>query len=83
MLESDTAMRRQLGLAPFGAVAHLKGDGAQAFAEALVKSGLTISVLGKGEVLVQASDTAILCDALSKVPRPKEKLRVGVDPASF
>ena len=83
VLESDTAMRRQLGLAPFGAVAHLKGDGAQAFAEALVKSGLTISVLGKGEVLVQASDTAILCDALSKVPRPKEKLRVGVDPASF
>ncbi len=83
----ERSVRRSLGLPPFGALAALRGPGAPAFADGLRSGGL-VSVSGgssggtgaAGRWLVRADGHRVLCDALTAVPRPAERLRVEVDP---
>jgi hypothetical protein len=92
-------MRRDAGLPPFSALALVSGTLAAAYAEALTagladdaggdptsweRSGLaSVAPLGDSRYLVQAPGHEILCDLLSRVPRPAGRgLRVEVDPSS-
>ncbi|MGH9046023.1 MAG: hypothetical protein ACRDVW_01780, partial [Acidimicrobiales bacterium] len=78
LLEHELAVRRELDLPPFCAMAELSGPGAAAFFGAL---GLEGSALGDERWLVRALDHDTLCDRLGETPRPKERVRVMVDPA--
>ena len=79
--EPERAIRRTLGLPPFGALAVLRGAGGPAYAEGLATvEGLTVSQDGD-RWLVRAPDHVRLCDGLASVPRPAGRLRVEVDPA--
>ena len=77
----ETARRQLLRYPPFAAVAEISGAGASAFVEKL-GSPLGVEVMGPsdGEWLVRAPDSGVLADALALVDRPKERLRVAVDP---
>lgn len=77
----ETARRQLLRYPPFAAVAEISGAGAPGFVEAL-GSPLGVEVMGPndGEWLVRAPDPDILANALALVERPKERLRVAVDP---
>jgi primosomal protein N' (replication factor Y) len=83
VIDSDVAVRRLLGLAPFGSVARLKGPGAAGYGALLEAKGLECSVLGPEDLLVKAGDVTSLAEALSSTPRPREALRVAVDPESL
>jgi primosomal protein N' (replication factor Y) len=87
LARSDAARRRVLGLPPFGALARLSGDGADALA---VELGLRLDVevapeRGGASWLVRAADPDTLGAALTEtvrgVPaRPGNRTRVEVDP---
>ena len=72
--------RAALGLPPYAAVAEVSGPGAAALVTALSGS---VEALGpdSGRWLVRAGDHRTLCDALAAVPRPRDRVRVEVDPA--
>lgn len=79
---SERALRRQLGLPPFGALATLRGPGAAALAAVLGGvAGVTVSALDPDRWLVHAGAHPVLCDALAAAGRPPERVRVEVDPA--
>jgi primosomal protein N' (replication factor Y) len=82
VVEDELPVRRELRLPPFAALALLRGPGAAAVAPALEAApGLEVTDLGEGRISVRAPDHPTLCDALARVGRPKERLRVDVDPA--
>ncbi len=83
VLEVDRALRTQLQLAPARAYALLKGEGAEALAEAIVGLGIEIMPLGEHRVAASASDHPRLLDALAHATRPKERVVVSVDPVEF
>ncbi len=77
----ERALRRSLGLPPFGALALLRGPGAAAYADGIRAGGeVTVSSVDDDRWLLRAPDHTVLCDALAGVPRPPERLRVEVDP---
>jgi primosomal protein N' (replication factor Y) len=76
-LGPELAMREELSLPPFAALAQLSGPGAADYAKALALEG---SPLGGDRWLVRAEDHERLCDRLAAVPRPRERVRVVVDP---
>ncbi len=80
--ESD--LRRELGLPPAGALALCSGAVARPYAESLVEAGGPVEVrdLGDGRFLLRAEGHQELCDLLARVPRPKGRLRVEVDPTA-
>ena len=67
LVEAELALRRQLALPPYRALAELSGPGAAEFFGAL---GLSGSPLGDGRWLVGADDHRRLCDALAATARP-------------
>jgi primosomal protein N' (replication factor Y) len=71
----ETAVRRELDLPPFSALAVASGEGAAAFARPLGGADL-----GDGRWLLRAGDHATLCDALAAAERPAEPVRITVDP---
>ena len=65
----------------FGALALIRGPGAQAYAEGLRLVGsLEVSPLETDRFLVRSDDHGALADGLAAVPRPAGRLRVEVDP---
>jgi primosomal protein N' (replication factor Y) len=81
LLEEERAIRRTLGLPPFGALAVLRGPGAPTYAETVgVVDGVGVSSLPGDGWLVRAPTQSELADALASVPRPPGRLRVEVDP---
>ncbi len=78
----ESALRREMGLPPFAAMAQVSGVGASDVVDG-VRGQLGIEVIGPdnhGSFLVRAADHATLCDALANVTRPTERVRVAVDP---
>lgn len=73
----ELEVRRELGLPPFSALAELSGPGAAEYVAAL---GLQDSALSADRFLVRAPDHQALCDRLAAVERPRERVRVLVDP---
>jgi primosomal protein N' (replication factor Y) len=86
---SELALRRQLSLPPFCAVAMVSGPAADEYAAALAASsgrevpaakGVSVVSLGPERWLVRGADHRALCDHLARTPRPAGRLRVSVDP---
>jgi primosomal protein N' (replication factor Y) len=75
----ERARREALGMPPFGALALVSGDGADAFVAGL---GQGVDVLGPddGRYLLRAPSHDALCDTLAAAPRPSARLRIEVDP---
>jgi primosomal protein N' (replication factor Y) (superfamily II helicase) len=74
----ELALREELALPPFQALAQLSGPGA---AELFAALGLEGSATGEERYLVRAPDHETLCDALAAAGRPKARVAVVVDPA--
>ncbi|MDH3295995.1 MAG: hypothetical protein OER95_16885, partial [Acidimicrobiia bacterium] len=91
----ESESRRAMGWPPFGALAEVSGDGAPAMADALAvvmsadpelarrctllgprQDGRYLVSVGPGEV----DAGQVLADLLAAVPRPRQRLRVVVDP---
>jgi len=78
---AETQRRQRLTLPPFGALAEISGKGAAGLAEQLSQS-LLVQVAMSGErALVRAQSWEALGEALASVERPKERVRIAVDPA--
>ncbi len=77
LLGHELALRRELTLPPFCALAELSGPGAPELFAAL---GLEGSPLDGDGWLVRAADHRALCDRLASASRPRERVRVLVDP---
>ena len=79
----ELALRRELSLPPVGAMALASGTGAGEFAaQAAAGGGTEAADLGDGRWLLRSATTRELCDALARVPRPRGRLRVEVDPTT-
>jgi hypothetical protein len=65
-------------LPPFRALAELSGPGAAEFFGAL---GLEGSPIGDDRWLLRAADHETLCDRLASTARPRDRVRIVVDPA--
>ncbi len=78
--EAETAVRRDLQLPPFAALARISGQPAAAFAAALPAGRVTVQGPLDDAWLVRAPTHADLADALASVSRPAGRLRVEVDP---
>jgi primosomal protein N' (replication factor Y) len=78
LADAERAVRRELGLPPFSALAELSGQAAPAFAARL--AGVEVTPTAADRWLVRALDHRTLCDALAAAPRPEGRLRVVVDP---
>jgi primosomal protein N' (replication factor Y) len=77
LTDHELSVRRELSLPPFRALAELSGPGA---AELFAALGLDGGPVGDGRWLLRVADHETLCDRLAAVPRPKERVRVMVDP---
>ncbi len=77
LLDAELALRRELSLPPFAALAELSGPGS---AELFAHLGLEGSLVADARWLVRAADHRVLCDRLAEAPRPRERVRVVVDP---
>lgn len=78
LVDDDRATARLLGLAPYGAIAAVSGEGAAAFVERLGERGVAVHATSSG-FEVRARDHATLSAALRDVPRPPGRLRVAVE----
>jgi len=77
----EVALRRELDLPPFAALATLSGEAAGAYGRALAAAPtVTAADLGDGRWLVRGPDHRRVCDALRDTPRPPGQLRISVDP---
>jgi primosomal protein N' (replication factor Y) len=78
--EAELVVREELALPPFAALATLSGAGAAALAVGLEAAGVVTAELAPERFLARAADHRALCDALVSVGRPREPVRVAVDP---
>lgn len=78
IVNDDIATARLLGLAPFGASAHVTGDAASAFVESLGGGEVTVHRIDDGFVL-RAIDVDTLTRELRSVERPPGRLRVAIE----
>jgi primosomal protein N' (replication factor Y) len=76
-LERELALRKELALPPNRALAELSGPGSGEFFEAL---GLEGASIGEDRWLVRVGDHQTLCDRLAATPRPRQRVKVIVDP---
>ncbi len=80
--QEELALRTATGMPPTSALAEVSGAGASALVEPLV-ARMDVTVLGPndaGRYLVRAPDAETLADALAEAPRPKQRVRIAVDP---
>ncbi|MGE3622049.1 MAG: hypothetical protein AB7L84_16470 [Acidimicrobiia bacterium] len=79
--EAEAARRRMLDLPPFTALATVSGPGAAALVAGLAGAeGVAVLGPSEGTWLVRAPDHGVLADALGRLERPAERVRVAVDP---
>lgn len=79
--DADIALRRTLGLPPFGALAVVSGVGASGFADGIDRAHAQV-VSDADRYLVRAADADELAAGLATAERPAgQRLRVAVDPA--
>ncbi len=82
LVDEERALRAGLGFPPSGAIAEVGGAGAAELLAPL-SGRAEVAVLGPradGRYLVRADDPERLAAALVALPRPKERVRVAVDP---
>jgi primosomal protein N' (replication factor Y) len=77
---AETQRRKRLSLPPFGALAEISGKGAHEMSDQLSRSLLVQVSTGDERVLVRASSWEDLSEALRSVERPKDRVRVVIDP---
>jgi primosomal protein N' (replication factor Y) (superfamily II helicase) len=78
LVQEDVETAQVLSLAPFGAVAHVSGEGAEEFVDGLRL--LTVRVFPEpGGFSVHADSIETLTDCLRSVTRPNKKFRVAVE----
>ncbi len=83
LVDEERGLRKSLGLPPFGALAEISGAGADDYA-AEFSANAAIIVLGPradGRYLLRADDADSLAQAIQAANRPKERIRIAVDPA--
>ena len=82
MVDEELALRTSLGFPPVGALAEVGGGGAGAFLAPLAdrEGVLVLGPRDDGRYLVRSDDPAGLAEALGSLPRPKDRVRVAVDP---
>lgn len=83
LVDEERAVREPLGLPPFGALAEISGAGAAAFVAAFEPEP-AITVLGPradGRYLLRCDTAEVLSSALNGAPRPKDRVRIAVDPS--
>ena len=82
--EHDRALRRDLRLPPFAAVAKADGEEAEQFVKALrLAQSPDIDVMGpdqEGVWLLRAPDHSTLCDFLAAIADIPDSVRVSIDP---
>jgi primosomal protein N' (replication factor Y) len=80
--DRERALRAELGLPPFCALATLAGPGANDYAEQLrsLSTEVAVNPLDHGRWLVRADTHQALADLLAIVPRSGPRVRVEVDP---
>jgi primosomal protein N' (replication factor Y) len=82
LADVDAELRRELHLPPFSAFAQVSGDGAPSVVDS-VRGQIGVEVIGPDNhdaFLVRAAAHGQLCDALARVDRPAERVRISVDP---
>lgn len=82
LARGEAEIRREAGLPPFGALAEVSGAGAEVFLDPL-RGRSDLVVMGPradGKYLLRAGDPALLADILGDAVRPKERVRLVVDP---
>lgn len=77
IIDEDVATYAALGLAPFGAIAEISGEGAAEFVGELATSSLSVHQTSTG-FEVRAPDSVSLSAALRSARRPFAKFRVAV-----
>lgn len=77
---AESQRRKRLSLPPFGALAEVSGKGAAEMSSQLSRSLLVQVSTGEDRVLVRANSWEDLSEALRQVDRPKERVRVVIDP---
>ena len=85
MVEEELELRRMLGFPPICALAEVGGVGANDLLAPLVGGSAPtgVDVLGPradGRHLVRAPDAEALADTLASLERPRQRVRVAVDP---
>jgi len=78
---AETERRRRLNLPPFGALAEVSGKGTAEVVDQLSQSLLVQVAMGDERALVRAQTWEALSEALAAIDRPKERVRIAVDPA--
>ena len=78
LIADDVATAEILGLAPYGALADVTGEGAESFVAGLASEHVTVLAAPSGFV-VRAKDSETLTAALRDAPRPAAKFRVAVN----
>lgn len=78
--EAETERRRRMGLPPFGALAEVSGAGTKNIVDQLASSLLVQVSAGDDRVLVRAATWDDLGEALRALDRPKERVRIAIDP---
>jgi primosomal protein N' (replication factor Y) len=80
----ESRRRQLLEYPPYGHIALISGEGAEEFIGDLRgKTNLQILGPNEGAWLIRASKSEELAGALSKIQRPKARLRVAIDPSRF
>lgn len=78
LIDEDVATAEVLGLAPFGATAHVSGDAAQEFVAGLHATQVMVQPTSEG-FEIRAEEVSTLTRALRETPRPIGKLRIAVE----
>jgi primosomal protein N' (replication factor Y) len=82
--DKESRRREIIKYPPFGHIAVLSGPGSHQFVEDL-RSQKSLEILGPNQDvwLVKSPRIEELSEGLSKVRRPKERLRIAIDPVRF
>ncbi len=82
LARGESEIRQEAGFPPFGALTEVSGAGAEAFLDPL-RGRSDLAVMGPradGKYLLRAADPALMADILEDAIRPKERVRLVVDP---
>jgi hypothetical protein len=78
LIAEDVETAKVLDLPPYGALATVTGEGANAFVTSLTSPSISVHAVGQGFIL-RAKDVDALTLALRGAHRPPGRLRVAVE----